>query len=137
SSAVAGTSSGLILLISAELKSMLPGAYLLRIRRLPTANSLTSRNMSLAPPARTLMPYHYSVASSPSQGTARPAFPFWQPVRHQPGLVPASSTVPSLPWPPGAWQSDSAFSGSISRSFESDPRRERLRYAEDRRPRHA
>src|SRR6267154_4663845 len=112
---------------------MLPGAYFFRMRSLRTANSLTSRNMSLAPPAPTLMPYHYSVAPSPSQGTARPAFPFLQPVRHQPGLVPASSTAP-LPWHP-AWQSDSAFSGSLSHQPRSlsDPRRERLRYAEDRR----
>src|SRR5713226_7148724 len=34
---------------------MLPGAYLFRIANLRTARSLASRNMSSAPPARTLM----------------------------------------------------------------------------------
>src|SRR6266480_1590618 len=102
---------------------MLPGAYFFRMRSLRTANSLTSRNMSLAPPARTLMPYHYSVASSPSQGTARPAFPFLQPVRHQPGLVPASSTAP-LPWHPRALaERFRVFRLAGPRSL-SDPRRE-------------
>src|SRR5713226_8432828 len=47
---------------------MLPGAYVFRMGSLRTANSLTSRNISFAPPARTLMLYHYSVAPPPSQG---------------------------------------------------------------------
>src|SRR5262250_1396924 len=38
---------------------MLPGAYDFRICTLRTARSLTSRNMSAAPPARTLMLIHY------------------------------------------------------------------------------
>src|SRR5579859_5127656 len=39
------------------------------MRSLRTANSFTSRNISSAPPARTLMLYHYSDGFPPSQGT--------------------------------------------------------------------
>src|SRR5882762_10020547 len=61
---------------------MLPGAYVFRMRSLWTANSLTSRNISSAPPARTLMLYHYSVAPPPSQGITPPAVSFLHPLRH-------------------------------------------------------
>src|SRR6266478_7538935 len=68
---------------------MLPGAYVFRIRNLWTANSLTSRNICSAPPARTLMLNHYSVATAPSQGIAPHAFPSLHPLCHRPALVPA------------------------------------------------
>src|SRR5229473_4385471 len=57
------------------------------MRSLRTANSLTSRNISSAPPALTLMLYHYSVATPPSQGSAPPAYAFLHPHRHCPCLV--------------------------------------------------
>src|SRR5215470_8592225 len=44
------------------------------MRSLRTANSLTSRNIASAPPAHTLMLYHYSVARESSQGTWRVPF---------------------------------------------------------------
>src|SRR6267378_749312 len=53
------------------------------MRSLWTANSLTSRNISSAPPARTLMLYHYSVAPAPSQGSTPPAVLFLHPLRHR------------------------------------------------------
>src|SRR2546429_5775060 len=96
---------------------MLPGAYVFRMRSLRTANSLTSRNMSSAPPARTLMLYHYSVASPPSQGSTLPLVPFLHPVRQQLGLVPilwgAAALQPLLhPRRPGAIP-DCVPSGSL------------------------
>src|SRR5260221_697948 len=48
---------------------MLPGAYDLWMRTLRTARSLTSRNISSAPPARTLMPIHYLGRRRVSQET--------------------------------------------------------------------
>jgi hypothetical protein len=47
---------------------------------LRTANSLTSRNIDSAPPARTLMLYHYSVGKPASQGTLEEGFLFLHPV---------------------------------------------------------
>src|SRR5882672_5516092 len=73
---------------------MLPGAYVFRMRSLWTANSLTSRNISSAPPARTLMLYHSSVAPTPSQGTASAACAFWHPLRRRPALVLVSAQYP-------------------------------------------
>src|SRR5215469_15062054 len=55
------------------------------MRSLRTANSLTSRNIGSAPPARTLMLYHYSEGLRPSQGSRadprEPLFfvPIWSP----------------------------------------------------------
>src|SRR6266852_9911196 len=66
---------------------MLPGTYVFRMRSLRTANSLTSRNISSAPPARTLMLYHYSVATPPSQGNAPLACAFLHPHGHCPCLI--------------------------------------------------
>src|SRR6266436_1375969 len=62
---------------------MLPGAYVFRMRSLWTANSLTSRNISSAPPARTLMLYHYSVTPTPSQGITPPSVLFLHPLGHR------------------------------------------------------
>src|SRR5437867_1621558 len=65
---------------------MLPGAYVFRMRSLRMANSLTSRNMFSAPPARTLMLYHYSVASPPKS-------------RNRLSSLPISAPSPSPPLP--------------------------------------
>src|SRR5437879_6465550 len=95
---------------------MLPGAYVFRMRSLRTANSLTSRNMSSAPPARTLMLYHYSVASPPSQGSTLPLVPFLHPLGQQLGLVPilwcTAALQPLQHLIRGGGSRDSAPSGS-------------------------
>src|SRR2546425_12893226 len=99
---------------------MLPGAYVFRMRSLRMANSLTSRNMSSAPPARTLMLYHYSVASPPSQGSTFPLVPFLHPVRQQLGLVPilwcAAALQPVLHLRRGGVIRDCVLSGRSSHS---------------------
>src|SRR5689334_2132634 len=77
------------------------------MRSLRTANSFTSRNISSAPPARTLMLYHYSGGSAPSQGT-RPqlanfcAFLVTRPVQYS--FLGCSQRVPQV-WfsKPGSW----------------------------------
>src|SRR5260370_37791868 len=52
--------------------------------------------MSAAPPAFTLMLYHFLVGSPPSQGNGLPSFAILQPVRHQSGLVPMHVTTSHL-----------------------------------------